>query len=348
MIKRLLVLLLLAEAAAVLLLAWGASQWWLLAGLPALGVGLAVLLLLRLLITVNNFHLSWRKGSATPAEHVLAPLPWLRMLLGEFAATMLTSSWTMLRPVGWQVPPAGQHGLRHGQPHRQPHRQPHSQPHRQPHSQPQGRQAGAGLPVLLVHGYACNGGYWRQLSARLRQAGISHAALDLEPPGGDIDDFADQLEQAAARLCAATGSVQLIVVGHSMGGLVARAWMRRYGSARVARVITLGTPHHGTALAGFGPGRNAVQMRHQSDWLAALAASEANSQRGLITSIYSHHDNIVAPQDSGFLPGARNIALGAIGHVALGRHASVLQLTLEEIAAANMSARAMDSGAALA
>src|SRR6185312_915916 len=111
----------------------------------------------------------------------------------------------------------------------------------------------------------------------------------------------------------------------SMGGLVARAYLRRHGHQHIARVITLGTPHHGTALAHLGPGSNAAQMRRDSEWLGSLAASEANTQRTLFSSIYSVHDNIIAPQDSSELPGARNLVFGAIGHVALGSHPEIMR-----------------------
>ncbi|MNT62105.1 Extracellular esterase EstB precursor [compost metagenome] len=120
-----------------------------------------------------------------------------------------------------------------------------------------------------------------------------------------------------------------------MGGLVARAWLRHYGAARVARIVTIGTPHHGTALANLAAGANAHQMSRvngtPSGWLAQLAASETPELRALITSIYSHHDNIVAPQSSAQLPGARNIAFGGIGHVALASDARVLRQLLAEI-----------------
>jgi pimeloyl-ACP methyl ester carboxylesterase len=83
--------------------------------------------------------------------------------------------------------------------------------------------------VLLIHGYACNSGYWLPMSKLLAQARISHYGIDLEPPGASIDDFAPQVQAAGRALCAATGSAQVIIVGHSMGGLVARAYLRRYG-----------------------------------------------------------------------------------------------------------------------
>jgi triacylglycerol esterase/lipase EstA (alpha/beta hydrolase family) len=134
-------------------------------------------------------------------------------------------------------------------------------------------------------------------------------------------------------LCAASGRRQVAIVAHSMGGLVARAWMREHGAARAARVITLGTPHHGTALARFGLGRNAFQMRPGSAWLRALDASEDAATRARITSIYTHHDNIVSPRESSRLAGARNLAFGGVGHVALGSDARVLAAVMNELAA---------------
>jgi len=47
--------------------------------------------------------------------------------------------------------------------------------------------------------------------------------------------------------------------------------------------------------------------------------------------MYSHHDNIVAPQTSAHLPGARNLAFGGIGHVALASDARILRQLLAEI-----------------
>jgi len=302
MIKRVLILVLAVQAAVALALASAFHTWWQLPWAACGALGVAAVVLLRALISLHNFHQSSRAGSPTPAEHALDLLRALRLFRDEFTASMLYSSWSVLFPLGWRVQPRAQQ---------------------------------RGLPVLLVHGYLCNSGYWHALSRALAQARISHAAIDLEPLGASIDDYAPQVQAAVERLCAETGSAQVIIVGHSMGGLVARAWLRRYGAdaaRRVARVITLGTPHAGSALAGMAPGRNGAQMRYGSDWLRELAAFEANLQRDLFTSIYSVHDNMVAPQNSSHYPGARNVVFGAIGHVALGRAPEIIAAVLDEAA----------------
>lgn len=190
-------------------------------------------------------------------------------------------------------------------------------------------------PVLMLHGYGANAGFWKPLSRKLSQSGISHAAIDLEPVLAGIDDYAALINHAADALCRATGAPQVILLCHSMGGLAARAWLRDCGTERAACVITLGTPHHGSTLAGYGLGLNAQQMLPTAgdpqDWLTQLAAAEDATLRSLIVSIYTRHDNIVSPQSSAVLPGARNIALDLVGHVALGFDEEVGERVLAEI-----------------
>jgi triacylglycerol esterase/lipase EstA (alpha/beta hydrolase family) len=199
--------------------------------------------------------------------------------------------------------------------------------------------ASSTLPVLLIHGYVCNSGYWQRLSQVLSRASVNHYAIDLEPVFGSIDDYVPLIHRAVEAICAETGQQQVIIVAHSMGGLAARAYLRAQGSVRIAQVITLGTPHYGTALASRGPGRNSRQMEWNGEsrygesnaWLAQLAASESAETRALITSIYSYQDNIVAPQLSSHLEGANNIALTGMGHVALALNPTVQQHVLEQI-----------------
>ncbi|WP_306393884.1 esterase/lipase family protein [Telluria beijingensis] len=301
--RTLLRLVLLVQALAALAIGAAAMRWRDLAWWQATALGLGSVALVRLLINANNFLMAARSASPTPIEHRIGPGRALRMYWEEFSTSMLTTSWLM----------------------------PRAQARTRIHSD------SAHPPVLLLHGYGCNSGYWASLAPMLDAARISHATLDLEPLTGDIDDYAARIEEAAARLCAQAGARQLIVVAHSMGGLAARAWMRVHGADRVARLVTLGTPHHGTCLAAFGLGINAGQMRRmgvagpECAWLTALAGAEPAAVRARITSIYSHHDNIIAPQTSSELPGARNIAFGGVGHVALGHNRRVLAAVMGEI-----------------
>lgn len=302
-ITRALILLQLAAAAIFFVLArtlWHIQSWWVAA---ILSIGLVYLF--RLLITSNNFFLAWLYSSETPENYRLNWRQALRLFRGEFNATMLSSSWSM--------------------PFRTFSQRLSSNP--------------TGLPVLFIHGYGCNSGYWDAMSRLLVDAHISHAAVDLEPVFGGIDDFVPIVQRAVESLCSVTGKGKIIIVAHSMGGLVARAYLRTHGSARIAKVITLGTPHHGTGLANSGIGLNGRQMRwtgrahngRPSEWLQELDQTEDRALRPLFVSIYSHHDNIISPQTSSHLPGAENIEFHGIGHVALALHPAVQARVLQEI-----------------
>lgn len=193
-----------------------------------------------------------------------------------------------------------------------------------------GRLPAGRRPVLLVHGYMCNRGFWWWFRRRLRAKGHAVATLDLETPISDIDTLADGLLRRIDALLAETGADRVLLVTHSMGGLVARAALRKAGPDRVARFVTLSGPHHGTLLAHAGIGRNAAQMRPQSPWLAALNAAPPAPIPTL--TIWSTGDEIVVPQDSSRLAGAREIVVPAIGHVAMGFSPRVLELVAADLA----------------
>ncbi|MFZ2989806.1 esterase/lipase family protein [Ideonella sp.] len=176
----------------------------------------------------------------------------------------------------------------------------------------------SGLPgVLLVHGFVCNRGFWNPWLRRFRDQGRPVVAISLEPVFGSIDEWVPGIEAAVQRLEAATGLPPLLV-GHSMGGLAIRAWLRvSAGDQRIRGVITLGTPHGGTWLAHGSLQRNGQQMRIGSDWLQALAAAESSERRRRILCLYSACDNIVFPAPLAVLPGAAVQEVVGAAHVDL-------------------------------
>jgi pimeloyl-ACP methyl ester carboxylesterase len=173
-----------------------------------------------------------------------------------------------------------------------------------------------GPPVLLVHGYMLTSASWWVLGRWLRRRGHPVYTVDLDL-FCDIDAYVPVLHERIEAVCAATGSARVLVVAHSMGGLAVRAYLRRHGAARIARLVTLGSPHHGSVLARLAPGRNGAAMRPGSEWLARLAQDEGGHWPVPVVSVYSCHDNLVAPQASSWLEGATNIPVGGIGHLTL-------------------------------
>ncbi len=208
--------------------------------------------------------------------------------------------------------------------------------------------APAAVPVLLLHGVLCNGGVWRAWIPRLAGRGLGPVyTLSYGPPFASIELFADQTAAKIDAILAATGAHKVALVAHSMGGLVARAYLRRHGGGKVRCLLTLGTPHHGSMHAWLFPGTCLAQMRPRGDWLAELNRNEPAPVPTV--SLWSWHDSMVAPQTSSRLAGAANVELTGVGHNALLHDARVFDLVAAELAqAATAPGAASDAPASAA
>lgn len=261
----------------------------------AAGLGLAGFLGVRLLLVLLSFGLMLAGSSPVPDRLRIGPPGALRMVLEEYAALILLFSMVQPFEKFWLGPDR------------------------------LGHCAARRTPLLLIHGYQCNRGFWFWLRPKLEATGWTVATHSLEPTWTEIDNYADGIARRVDEVLAATGAPQLILVAHSMGGLACRAYLRRHGRNKVARLVTLGSPHRGTQLAKLGIGPNARQMRTGSDWLLALGAPGAVPLPPDSVSIYSCHDNYVYPQaDSSRLEGANHIAIGGVSHVGMAVSPKVL------------------------
>jgi pimeloyl-ACP methyl ester carboxylesterase len=193
-------------------------------------------------------------------------------------------------------------------------------------SAPNGRRG-----VVLVHGFVCTRGLWLPWLQQLRAAGHACVAVNLEPVFGSIDDYPPLVEDAVRRVTEATGMAPLLI-GHSMGGLAIRAWLRAYQSdARMHHAITLGTPHGGTWLGRFSQMTNGRQMRLGGEWVRQLQAAEPPGRAARFTCWYSNCDNIVFPASTATLAGASNRLLEGVAHVDMALHPGVMRECLDAL-----------------
>jgi len=191
-------------------------------------------------------------------------------------------------------------------------------------------------PVLLLHGYAQHPANFLSVTRRLRRDGWSHVyTLRHAPMFGDIERSAARLGAAIDRIRDVTGAPAVDVVAHSMGGLVARAYVRARGSAcGIARLVTLGTPHQGTHIfRRLAHDPMLLQMRPDSPLLRRLASDDPVPTLVECVAIYSTGDAVVVPPHNGYYKGALNIELAGTGHMSLLFSRRVYDLVRENLEA---------------
>jgi pimeloyl-ACP methyl ester carboxylesterase len=245
-------------------------------------------------------HLAWRSGVAMVSDGLmlsgLYPLgihAWraargdrrahaLRIALAEWGMALMVSA---LRPAGfWPLPGAANHGPR---------------------------------PVILLHGYAMNRANFVVLARRLAAAGLGPIVGFEYWTLGRVAAGARQLGWFVDQVCEATGAAEVDLVGHSMGGVVARYYVAfGGGDARVAHLVTLGSPHAGTDVSAVGVGHASRELITGSTLVTRLGSAPAPAHAKL-TTILSEADGLVPAAMQPPIAGAERIVYPDLGHVAL-------------------------------
>ncbi|MGH3457566.1 esterase/lipase family protein [Aeromicrobium sp.] len=170
-------------------------------------------------------------------------------------------------------------------------------------------------PVLLVPGYGANMVALDPLAEALRAQ--DRQVVTVRPPGngtGDLRSQAEHLGDVARQTVERTKAGSVDVVGFSAGGVVARLWVRDGDGRQLARrVLTIGSPHHGTDAAATAAelsgncSRACDQLVPDSDLLRELNAGDETPGGPLWISIASTADQTVTPTRTSGLDGALNL-----------------------------------------
>lgn len=129
----------------------------------------------------------------------------------------------------------------------------------------------------------------------------------------------------------ASPAARVDVVGHSLGGLIARYWAQELGGARrLDRLVTLATPHHGTTNARLLD--QARDMRPGSELLERLEATRKTLDGVRVTTIAARDDFMVVPSHNALLEGSDAHHLDEVGHNGLLFSPRVFALVADALA----------------
>jgi triacylglycerol esterase/lipase EstA (alpha/beta hydrolase family) len=199
--------------------------------------------------------------------------------------------------------------------------------------------------VILVPGYGGDEQMLAKLAARLQRAGRTTVTLAL--PNDATGDLRGQEHVLAAQVAAELkrGAASVDLVGYSAGGIVVALFVAAEPS-HVRRVVTLGSPLHGTRLAGLAAGlvpsacpTACEQMVPGSPLLASLGAAAPTSTGVPWLALWTSQDQVVTPPDSARFDGATNVELQTVCADDAATHVSLPEDPLAD----GLTVRALDS-----
>lgn len=199
-------------------------------------------------------------------------------------------------------------------------------------------------PVLLVHGFGANKSNWLFVRRHLDQAGFGRVhALNYNPLAADIPELARRCAARAEEVRAHFGVERIHIVGHSLGGIIARYATQVLGLADVTTCVSIASPHggirlarHGSLLATVSPLASGLSLRPDSTVMTLLRTS-AVPTRTRYVAYYSNLDLIVPARRAMILEpelAATNILVKDHGHLSIMLSRRLATSVVDQLAAA--------------
>ncbi|WP_243789256.1 triacylglycerol lipase [Saccharopolyspora gloriosae] len=183
-------------------------------------------------------------------------------------------------------------------------------------------------PVVFVHGYSGSTSNWLTAMAAFRDAGYSDDELHSyeydwtqsnELSAAGLDDFVEDVR-------ASTGSDQVDIVNHSMGGLVSRWYLKELGGTeQVAHWASLAGANHGTTAAGACTAfASCREMLPGSSFEQQLNSGVEAPGETSYATWYSPCDGVILPYESTAVDGAQNTVVPCETHIGFLGNTDVL------------------------
>ncbi len=193
-------------------------------------------------------------------------------------------------------------------------------------------RSGAPHHVVLIHGIWDTFRKMAKMERALRGAGFEPLVITLAPNGGQaaLDTLGEQVHRQIEHRV--PQKARFSIVGFSMGGLVARSYMRQFGDPeRIATFVSLAAPNQGTWVAWLDNKTGVRDMRPGSAFLSSIDADATRFSKTRWITIRTPFDLLILPSTSTMLPWAKNFSFPVLAHPLLVTNPRVLDCIIHAL-----------------
>ncbi|VAX15062.1 hypothetical protein MNBD_NITROSPINAE03-1910 [hydrothermal vent metagenome] len=185
--------------------------------------------------------------------------------------------------------------------------------------------------IILIHGIFGKSDHFWLLRRRLNSRSVPNVlTFEYDYANKSLAENCESLRDFLLRVKAKTGMSEVMLIGHSLGGLIAHEYTRQFGeSGEVKAVVALGSPFRGTRLAAMALTARARALAPSNPVFADIISSRLNTR---FLSVYSRYDQFIIPYTNSDHPGAdENREIELCGHTGFFFNKKVFKIIFEWI-----------------
>jgi triacylglycerol lipase len=166
--------------------------------------------------------------------------------------------------------------------------------------------------IVILHGYLSVPTHWLFLQRRLRARGFKNVVrYSYHSLTGSIDGWSAEL----AKRLEPFHKQGIVLVGHSMGGVVAVWAAAKMPKGAVKKIITMGSPFEGTLMADLALTLNARKLYPYTPVIETTKELLETLDKDIeFTCLWSRFDELIVPAESAAPERARKVEMKGLGH----------------------------------
>ncbi len=190
--------------------------------------------------------------------------------------------------------------------------------------------------IIVICGYLHNSSGALELQYEIeKKTAIPVRCINPESLLTSIDNHSKNLENEIEKAEQEIGERDIVLIGHSMGGIISLVYAFKEGKSKVKDLITLSSPSKGTKIAHIGFGECAKEMCTDSDLIKEINEN-SKTDHGIRLLQIGLKNDLIVPLESAFLEGVsqeNTRIINGMGHTEILFDKQAIDIVIDHILA---------------